>query len=228
MKKMSFLKELAYLAVRITKINIDYIRGLWAMSRIEQPIITVLGGVHVKTEDKFSKQAFELSEALAMQGYSIITGGGAGIMVAANCGAAQACKNKKSKSCQTLGIGLTATNHGFHNPCAPVYKARYFFVRKWFLFHYSIGYIFFPGGVGTVDELFELLNLIIFKMSDPQFVILVDKHYWQPLIDWYVGTAMKEGLINLPPHEAFIIVNSTAEALEAIQASRNTFSQKHL
>jgi len=226
MKKLSFLKELAYLAVRITKINTDYIRGLWAMSKIEFPIISVLGGVHVKNEDKFSKQAFELSEALAMDGYSIITGGGAGIMVAANCGAAQACKNKKSKSCQTLGIGLTATNHGFHNPCAPVYKARYFFVRKWFLLHYSIGFIFFPGGVGTVDELFELLNLIIFNMKDPQFVILVDKQYWQPLIDWYVSTGMKEGLINLPPHEAFIIVNSTAEALEAIKASRTIFNQK--
>jgi uncharacterized protein (TIGR00730 family) len=225
MKKLSFLKELAYLTVRMAKINIDYVRGLWAMSKITQPIITILGGMHVKRETYSSKQAFELSKELTTRGFSIITGGGSGIMVAANCGAAEACKDKETAAHQTLGISLIGIERDFYNPCAHVYRARYFFIRKWFLFHYSVGFVFFPGGIGTVDELFELLNLIAFNMNTPQFVILINRDYWKPLIDWYVETAMKENLIMLPPHEVFIIVDSTEEALAAIQASKNKTHQ---
>lgn len=225
--KISFCREIFYLMVRIVKITWDFLRGLWAMRNIEQPMVTILGGLRVKAEDPYSTQAFEVAKALAQNGFSIITGGGKGIMVAANCGAANAGPTKDKRNCKTLGIGLTHINHGFENPCAKVYKANYFFIRKWFLFRYSVGFVFFPGGLGTVDELFELLNLIVFGMTDPQFIILIDKNYWKPMIDWYVNTAMKHDFITLAPHEVFIIVETPQEALESILRNRANRPSHH-
>ena len=213
--RISFCREMLRLIVRIVKITIDYVRGYWAIRHIEQPSVTILGGLRVKLDDVYGKQAFQLAQALSKHGFSIITGGGPGIMVSANCGATSICPDTKKDDCKTVGIGLTHINHGFENPCAPVFKANYFFIRKWFLFQYSVGFVFFPGGIGTVDELFELLNLVLFKMATPQFVILVDKDYWNPLLEWYVKTAMKGDLITLPPHEAFLMVDSPEEALHA-------------
>lgn len=217
--KISFWREMLRLFIRIVKISLDYVRGYWAIRHIEQPSVTILGGLHVKLDDVYGKQAFQLARALTEHGFSIITGGGPGIMVSANCGSASVCSDKKKDGCKTIGIGLANINHGFENPCAPVYHANYFFIRKWFLFQYSVGFVFFPGGIGTVDELFELLNLVVFKMATPQFIILVDKDYWKPLLDWYVNTAMKGDLITLPPHEAFVMVDTEEEALICILES---------
>ena len=214
--KISFLREVIRIIFRTFKVTCDYIRGCWAIRNMEQPIVTILGGHYVKPTTLYDKQAYNLAQSLAQHGFSIMTGGGPGIMVAANCGAASACSPEKKRSCKTVGIGLSFVNHGFENSCAHVYKANYFFVRKWFLFRYSVGFVFFPGGIGTADELFELLDLVIFKITTPQFITLVDKEYWQPLMDWYVNTAMKESLISLPPHEAFILVDSEDEAMTKI------------
>lgn len=217
--RISVAHEILRLIIRLFKITSDYIRGFWAIRHIEQPIVTILGGLNVKPDDTYGRQAFKLAQSLSTHGFSVITGGGPGIMVAANCGAASACSHKKN-GCKTIGIGLTCANHDFENPCAYVYKANYFFIRKWFLFRYSVGFVFFPGGIGTADELFELLNLVIFKISFPQFIILVDKDYWKPLLDWYVDTAMKETLITLPPYEAFLVVDSPEEAMASIENAR--------
>jgi uncharacterized protein (TIGR00730 family) len=198
------------------KINADYIRGFWAIRHLDLPAITILGGWRVKPEQPSGKEAFDLAHSLASHGYSIITGGGPGIMQAANCGAASTCSDPKNIETKTVGISLTMTDLGFINPCARVYKSNYFFIRKEFLFQHSVGFVFFPGGIGTADELFELLNLIIFKLITPQCIILVDKGYWKPLIDWYVFTAMKDDLITLPPHEVFIMVDTAEEALACI------------
>lgn len=214
--RLSFWRQILNLGRRMIKINIDYICGYWALRHLELPAITILGGLRVKPEQPSGKEAFDLARSLALHGFSIITGGGPGIMLSANCGAASTCKDFKKVDTKTIGIGLTYTNHGFTNPCTHVYKSNYFFIRKWFLFQHSIGFVFFPGGIGTADELFELLNLIIFKMIEPQCIILVNKSYWQPLIDWYVKTAMKDDLITLPPYEVFIMVDTAEEALACI------------
>lgn len=213
---ISLVRELLRLVARIFRITCDYVRGYWAMRNIEFPIVSILGGLHVNVQDEYSQQAFKLAKQLAEHRFSIITGGGPGIMVAANCGAASACSTQKKANCKTLGISLYSVNHGFENPCAHVYKSHFFFIRKWFLIRHSIGFVFFPGGIGTVDELFELLNLVIFNMLDPKFIILVEKDYWQPLLDWYVNTAMKGKLITLPLHEVLMTTNNADEALTKI------------
>lgn len=216
--KLSIIRELCYVPIRAVKIAYDYIRGIWAFRKIEQPSVSILGGLHVKPDDRYGKQAFTLARLLAQHGFSIITGGGPGIMAAANCGALAATPAGEHHEGKTIGIGLKHLNHGFANPCAHVYKTSYFFIRKWFLFQYSVGFVFFPGGIGTADELFELFNLFTFKIVKPQFVILVDKDYWNPLMDWYVNTGMKEELITLPPYEVFFMVDSPEEALASILA----------
>lgn len=135
-------------------------------------------------------------------------------MVSANCGAASI-KPKNHKKI-TVGIGLQDIDLGFTNPCARVFKPHYLCVRKFFLFNYSSCFVFFPGGIGTVDEFFELLNLLVFKTIKPKIIILIGKDYWQTLLDWYVQTAMKKNLIELAPYEAFIITDNIAEAAQVI------------
>lgn len=210
MKKIVWLKEFFLLITRIAGITYDFVKCLWAIRNLKGPIITVLGGLRVEKENIFSQEAFELAKILALEGFSIITGGGSGIMVSANCGAASVSAGS------TVGIGLKILDKGFTNPCAHVYKPQYFFVRKFFLFNYSSGFVFFPGGIGTVDELFELLNIIAFNRYNNKIVILIGKDYWQPLIDWYVQTAMKKNLIDLAPYEAFIISDSITQAAQTI------------
>lgn len=215
--KLSFMKELWRIVGRMSYVTIDFIRGAWSISKLDLPIIAILGGLRVKEDDEFGQEAFNLARNLVKNGFSVITGGGAGIMLSANCGASSVYPDYTKNGVKTLGIGMYGINEeGFKNPCTYVYKSHYFFVRKWFLIHYSAAYVFFPGGIGTVDEFFELLNLMIFKMARPCAVILVGKDYWQPLMDWYVNTAMKDELINLPPYEAFVICDSAEEALKNI------------
>lgn len=214
--RLYFRQQILHLIIRMIKINTDYIRGYWALRRLELPAITILGGLRIKPEQPSGQEAFDLARSLAFHGYSIITGGGPGIMLAANCGAASTCKDPTKVITKTVGIGLSYIDPNFKNPCTSVYKANYFFIRKWFLFHHSVGFVFFPGGIGTADELFDLLNMITFKMIQPKCVVLVNKNYWQPLLDWYVQTAMKDDLITLAPHEVFITVDTTEEALGCI------------
>jgi uncharacterized protein (TIGR00730 family) len=228
--RLSFLRQIPSLSSRLLRISIDYIRGYWAIRHLELPAITILGGVRVKPEDNTGKEAFKLAQSLVQHGYSVITGGGPGIMLLANCGASSLSTDKRKNNQKTIGIGLTCADNEFENPCAHVYKANYFFVRKWFLFHHSSGFVFFPGGVGTVDEFFELLNLIVFNMIEPQCIVLIDKNYWKMLIDWYVKTGMKDNLITLPPYEVFIMVDTAQEALECILNScqkQTSFNRKY-
>lgn len=208
--------------------SIDFIRGAWAITKLESPIIAILGGLNVKQQDEYGQAAFNLSRDLVKNGFSVITGGGPGIMVSANCGASSVYPEEQNNGHRTLGIGIYNINHGFINQCSPVYKTRYFFIRKWYLIHYSSAFVFFPGGIGTVDEFFELLNLIIFEMSRPCAVILIGKDYWQPLMDWYVNTAMKNELISLPPYEAFVICDTAQEALTNIlKTCKSTIDHGH-
>jgi uncharacterized protein (TIGR00730 family) len=214
----AFFKELGHLIVRWFVVGYDFFRGLWVMRKLTGPSITVLGGLRVRQDDPYSQQTFTLSRRLVKRGFSIITGGGAGIMVSANCGASSVCPQGHVDGRKTIGIGLKAINHGFINACAPVYKTHYFFVRKWFLFHHSVGFIFFPGGIGTADEFFELLDLVNFGMLKPRFIILIGTSFWRHLIEWYM-VAMKDNLITLPPQDAFLVCDNSDEALEKIMSS---------
>jgi len=195
--------------------------GLYHLSRLRGPIVSVFGGKWVNGEHEYAKQAYELSGRLVEHGFSIITGGGPGIMAAANCGAQKKKEELKIKEECTLGVGVAGVDVDFVNTCATnLVQTRSFFVRKWLLIRYSSAIVVFPGGIGTVDELFDVLNLQKFNTVKLMPVILVSRSYWQGLIDWY-NQSIAQGIIRPEYKNLFTITDDLDEAYSLICAYHN-------
>jgi len=189
--------------------------GLYHLSRLRGPIVSIFGGRWVNDEHEHAKQAYELAGRLVEHGFSIITGGGPGIMLAANCGAQKKKEELKIKEECTLGISVAGVDDDFVNTCAHLVQTRSFFVRKWLLMRYSSAIVVFPGGIGTVDELFDLLNLQKFNTIKLMPVILVDRLYWQGLVDWYNQSAA-QGIIRPEYKNLFTITDDLDEVYSLI------------
>ncbi len=186
--------------------------GVFKLRHLRQPVVAVFGGKGAYTKGKYAMWAYDFSAIMARQGMSVITGGGPGIMEAANCGAYEASEKKRGS---TLGVGVRGVNKDFFNECAPIITVDYFFVRKWLLTHYACCYVFFPGGVGTVDELFEALNLMKLNKMKRAPVILIGMEYWHHLIAWY-KRAHGDDFISAPIEKALIITDDLDKAAQAI------------
>lgn len=193
---------------------------LWArcrMARIKKPIITVFGGKGASQENEYAHIAYDLSGALVERGFAILTGGGPGIMQAANCGAVDYAVKHSIKGCVSFGVRVPGIDEGFKSPCAyGIAQVSYFFVRKWLLINYSRALIVFPGGIGTLDEFFQVLNLIKTKKMKRLPVILVGAHYWKPLIDWYFNYGIASGFIKKEMHDLFTVVDDVPSILRLI------------
>jgi uncharacterized protein (TIGR00730 family) len=184
--------------------------GVLRLRRLRQPIISVFGGSAAYENGKYAKHAHEFGRVCAAQGMSIITGGGPGIMEAANCGA-----HDVAGPNHTLGIGVRGVDDAFYNPCAPIVVVDHFFGRKWLLTRYSVAFVLFPGGIGTMDEFTEVTNQIKLKKMDKVPIIFFGSSYWKSFIDWYEH-AFEYDFIELPPENAFIVVDDVEDALAII------------
>lgn len=139
------------------------------------PCVTVFGSARFDENHKYYRLAFEVGQELAFKGFAVMTGGGPGIMEAANRGA-------KSVNGCSLGCNITLPNEQKHNPYLDLWmEFRYFMVRKFMLAKYSYGFIALPGGFGTLDELFGVLTLIQTKKMKGFPVVLMGTDYWEPL-----------------------------------------------
>ncbi len=169
---------------RLFKILSEFVDGFDTLANIGRPAVSIFGSSRIEPEDHYFKVADKIAYDLAMAGYAIITGGGPGIMAAANKGAAVA---------EGLSIGLNI-NLPFEqepNPFANVpMNFKYFFVRKVMFIKYSMAFIGMPGGFGTLDELFESLTLMQTRRIKAFPVILVGSDFWKGLVDW-----IKESLL---------------------------------
>jgi uncharacterized protein (TIGR00730 family) len=205
------------------KINIRLLWGMWKLTKLPQPAITVFGGSRIPHDSIHAKMALELGKKLAGEGFSIITGGGPGIMSAANQGAIEYLKecHLSDKGCKnefvSAGIGLLRLNLEQTNP----YVQRnivmtHFFSRKWLLVRYSVGFVVFPGGFGTLDELFEIVTLVQCNRMAKLPIVLIDASYWQPLIDWIDHRALPYQLISPEEKNIITLVNTVEEAHKII------------
>jgi uncharacterized protein (TIGR00730 family) len=212
-KYIKFLKSLL-------KTNWRLLRGMWKLTKLPQPAVTVFGGSKMKKDSIHSKRAFELSKKLAKHGFSIITGGGGGIMEAANQGAYEfACEHglkngDKKPKMTSMGISLTSFSQETINP----YLQRkifmdHFFSRKWLMVRYAVGFAVFPGGFGTLDELFEIITLEqCYKM--PRLpIVLMDKRYWDPIMHWVKSRALKHDLISEKDLNLIFVTSDVDEAI---------------
>ncbi len=197
-KKQYVLEELeAKESWRLFKIIAEFVEGFDELSAL-YPAITIFGSARIKPDDEDYQKAEKVARLLVEAGFSIITGGGPGIMEAANKGAAEA-------GGFSAGLNIKLPFEQEPNPYANIkLEFRYFFVRKVLMAKYSVGFIFFPGGYGTLDELFEILTLIQTKKIRPVPVVLVNSSYWVPLKNW-----IEEHLLatkKIEPHDLKIFV----------------------
>jgi len=156
-----------------------------AICQLPGPIVTFFGGREAYHEGKYAIWATTLAQECVRNGLAVLSGGGPGIMAAANCGARQAVRQQGDKRIWTLGICVGGVDLDFRNTCAPTVTVPYFFMRKWFLMSYASAIVVLPGGIGTLDELFELLNLIKARKQADIPVILMGVSYWHSLLEWY-------------------------------------------
>ena len=196
----------------IFKIMSEFVEGYESLSKIG-PCVSVFGSARTKPGTKYYEMAVEIGQKLAAAGLGVITGGGPGIMEAANKGAYQA-------GGKSVGLNIELPFEQFHNKYIDrdkLLEFDYFFVRKVMFMKYSQGFIILPGGFGTLDEMFEALTLIQTGKIARFPIVLVGSSYWTGLIDWVKQTMLlQENNIHEEDLNLFRIVDTAEEAAEHI------------
>jgi uncharacterized protein (TIGR00730 family) len=194
---------------RVFRIMAELVEGFEALSSVG-PAVTIFGSARLQPGSPYYDKCVKVADRLARDGFTIISGGGPGIMEAANRGAQQG-----SGTSVGLNINLPMEQHANSFQDIRV-EFRYFFVRKLMFVKYAVGYVIFPGGFGTMDELFEALTLIQTKKIRSFPVILVGKAYWEGLVEWMRKTVLGMGNIDPQDLELFHIVEEPEEVCEII------------
>jgi len=195
---------------RVFRIMAEFVDGFDAMSRIG-PAVTVYGSARTPPDSPIYKQAVELGAKLAQQGFAVVTGGGPGVMEAANKGAYE-------MGGISVGLNIVIPQEQEPNPYANVrVDFDYFFARKMMFVKYALALVCFPGGFGTMDELFETLTLIQTDKTKPSPVVLIGTHFWQPLIGWIEST-LRDQYETISPEDLdlFVLTDSVDEAVQEI------------
>ncbi|WP_200762536.1 TIGR00730 family Rossman fold protein [Nitrosophilus alvini] len=173
----------------VFKIMSDFVEGFDELKSIG-PSVTFFGSARLKEDNPYYQKARKLAYMLADRGFNIITGGAGGIMEAANRGAYE---NGKSES---IGLNIELPHEQKSNDYLTInLKFDYFFARKVMLIKYSLAYVIFPGGFGTLDEFFESLTLVQTKKISPISIFLVGTDYWGPLYEFIKTTLVENGTI---------------------------------
>jgi uncharacterized protein (TIGR00730 family) len=204
---------------QIFKIMAEFVEGFEKLSKIG-PCVSIFGSARTSSENKYYLLAEEIAYNLTLEGYGIITGGGPGIMEAANKGAQKA----KGKS---VGLNIKLPFEQTSNPYVDHDKNitfDYFFVRKLMFIKYAQGFIVLPGGFGTMDELFESLTLIQTGKIARFPIILVGKEYWGGLMEWIMKEMIEQKYINETDTNYFTLVDTSEEAVGVI----DSFYSKYL
>lgn len=195
---------------RLFKIMAEFVEGFEVLPKA-YPGVTIFGSARTKPNSPDYQKAETLGKLLVQAGFSVITGGGPGIMEAANKGAAEA-------GGYSVGLNIKLPMEQEPNPYANLkLEFKYFFIRKVMLAKYSVAFVFFPGGFGTMDEMFEILTLIQTKKIRPVPVVLVDKSFWKPLYSWLSKTLLPAGKISPSDMEIFKVLDEPEEIVNYIK-----------
>jgi hypothetical protein len=194
---------------RIFRIMAEFVDSFETLSAAG-PAVTIFGSARVSSQDPFYKKAVELAYGLAKNNLAVITGGGPGIMEAANRGAAKA----KGRSIG-LNIELPHEQQGNRFANIPIHF-HYFFSRKVCFVKYSIGFVFLPGGFGTLDELFEVLTLVQTQRIARFPIVLMGRRHWRGMVRWMRSALRDTGYIDGEDMELFRVTDDSDEALNIL------------
>src|SRR5215831_17686565 len=174
---------------RVLRFVSEFVDGFDALADIG-PAVTCFGSARIGAGDPLYQRAMEVGAALARRGVAVITGGGPGVMEALNRGCAEA-------GGLSVGCNIELPNEQSLNDYVQVgVEFRHFFVRKTMFVRYARGFVIFPGGFGTLDELFEALTLAQSGKIDHFPIVLFGRHYWRGLLDWLRATAVAQGMLS--------------------------------
>jgi uncharacterized protein (TIGR00730 family) len=195
---------------RLFKIMGEFVDGVDTLHDLG-PAVSIFGSARIKPNDAVYKKAEKIAELFVKKGFSVITGGGGGIMEAANKGAADA-------GGTSVGLNILLPFEQEPNPFSNVkLDFKYFFIRKVMFIKYASAYIILPGGFGTLDELFEAVTLVQTRRIRPFPLILVDSEYWAGLIDWIKDKLLAEKRISSEEIEILQIMDDPEEIVKAVQ-----------
>jgi len=195
---------------RIFRIMAEFVEAIESLSKLKNAV-SIFGSARVTPDDPYYQKTEKLARRLAEKGFSVITGGGPGIMEAANKGAAEA-------GGQSVGMNIRLPFEQKPNEYANIsIDYKYFFIRKVMFVKYAVAYVILPGGFGTMDELFEALTLIQTRRIKSFPVILMGSEYWKGLLDWLKKTMVHSGMI-LPEDLHYIeIIDDPDEVVRHIK-----------
>jgi uncharacterized protein (TIGR00730 family) len=198
---------------RIFRIMAEFVEGFEMLGKIP-PAVAMFGSARALPGSSAYDTAHAIASILGRNGYSVITGGGPGVMEAANKGASES---------GTTSVGLNIELPLEQKPnifANKLLSFRYFFVRKVMFVKYSIAFVILPGGFGTLDELFEAITLIQTRKIKPFPVILVGRDYWKGLLEWIGQTLLREKMIGIEDLDIIKTVDTPEEVLHWVQDSR--------
>jgi hypothetical protein len=196
---------------RVMRIQAEFVEGFGALAELG-PAIAVFGSARTPREHPSYAQGEQLGRLLVEAGYAVITGGGPGAMEAANKGACDA-------GGTSVGLGIELPFEAGLNEWVDVgINFRYFFVRKTMFVKYSQGFVVLPGGVGTLDELFEAITLVQTKKVTRFPIVLVGVDYWSGLLDWMRDTVLADGKISPADLDLIHLTDDVEEAVRHVAA----------
>ena len=195
---------------RMFRIMGELVEGFDRLSGIE-PAVSIYGSARVKPDDEIYKNAEEIAYRLGKMGFSIITGGGPGVMEASNKGAMRAGVN-------SIGLNIILPEQQSLNTfTTKTLSFNHFFVRKVMLVKYATAFVIMPGGLGTMDELTEILTLIQTHKIKPFPVVLFNSMYWEGLLNWLENTVLLKGMISEKDFNLLRVSDKPEEVAQTVQ-----------
>ncbi len=195
---------------RLFKIMGEFVEGVEALHDLG-PAVSIFGSARMTEDNPYYCKAEELAGLLAENGFAVITGGGGGIMEAANKGAVK-------KGGESVGLNIILPMEQKPNDYANIkVEFKYFFVRKVMFVKYAYAYIIMPGGFGTLDELFEAVTLIQTDRIKPLPVILFGRDYWGGLVDWIRSQLLGNGMISEKDMDIIYVIDDPGEILQIVK-----------
>ena len=195
---------------RVFRIMAEFVEGIETLSQVENAV-TIFGSARIKPDNIYYQKTENLARLLVKNGFNVITGGGPGVMEAANKGASEA-------GGKSVGLNIRLPFEQKPNPYANIHiDYKYFFVRKVMFVKYAVAYVIMPGGFGTMDEFFEALTLIQTRKIKSFPLILMGSEYWHGLIEWLKNTMLQEDKISPADMDLIQIVDEPEEVVKLIK-----------
>jgi len=196
---------------RLFRIMSEFVDGFDTLTGVQRPAVSIFGSARTSPDSRYYELTSQIATKLADAGYAIITGGGPGIMEAANKGAVEA-------GGISIGLNINLPMEQKPNPYANMpLNFKYFFVRKVMFIKYAMAFICMPGGFGTLDELFESLTLIQTKRIKTFPIIMIGSDFWGGLVDWLEKTIMSQGNIDRADMMLFNVMDDPDEIVAYIR-----------